>query len=119
MGPINSCHYRGERPRLEALHLSCLTLGHPEAGALILAQEALFLFSFISCHPHTACPQNLQGILTSITVHGSNHQAYLDNGTREAAAKARKPFCCDQHHPTMTSLPLQTQRLLLSKSGQG
>lgn len=36
-----------------------------------------------------------------------------DNGTGEAAARARKPFCCDQLHLTMTSLPLRT--LFLSR----
>lgn len=52
MGPINSCHYRGGRPRLEATHLSCLVLGHSEAGALALGQEALFLlFLVFPTHP--------------------------------------------------------------------
>lgn len=52
MGPINSCHYRGGRPRLEATDLSCLVLGHPEAGVLALGQEALSLSFLVSpTHP--------------------------------------------------------------------
>lgn len=61
MGPINSCYYRGGRPRLEATHLSCLLLGHLEAGALALGQETLFLlFLFISCLPthHASKPKD-------------------------------------------------------------
>lgn len=57
MGPINSCHYRGGRPRLGATHLSCLVLGHPEAGALALGAGST-LFYFLSS-PHTL-PLNLR-----------------------------------------------------------
>lgn len=101
MGPINSCHCRGGRPRLEATRLSHLMLGHPDDRALALGQEAPFFLSLVFPKP--------KGFLTKNTFHGSNHQAHPDNGTGEATAKARKPFCCDQLHLPMTSLPLQTE----------